>query len=475
MDELRQADLIERIRQHVITSWPGAEEALRRLGEAEGGSSETEREGEALIAAVLRLPLTGGAARRRLLQLHEALARGLDAALAAGLAPEEARRASSALRQLAAIHREHGSARAWAARFEGPAALLAGVRRDLPALRGQDRWRFLRSAGAAVVVPERRRQTLLMRLGLLRAPEGDTEGGEAWSEQYEISLTLAHLTSERLAVIDLLLGAYAGGEPGLPEGVAVCGRTPDCPRCPLQSLCEHFRHRGEAAPPARPTMKSLPAEDRPREKLAQRGPESLTDAELLAIVLRSGSGGGVTALDLAGRLLNRFGSVAELRRAGAHALCETAGIGPAKAAEILAALELGKRAAAVRERGPALTSSQAIHAHLAPRMATLEHEEFWLLLLDTRLRLIREVTVSRGDLSGATVHPREVFKHAIRECAAAVIAAHNHPSGDPSPSSEDREITAQLAQAGEIVGIRLLDHLIIGTQGYVSFADRGWV
>ncbi|MBN1478553.1 DNA repair protein RadC, partial [Candidatus Sumerlaeota bacterium] len=192
--------------------------------------------------------------------------------------------------------------------------------------------------------------------------------------------------------------------------------------------------------------------------------------------LRSGTGGGVTALDLAQRLLARFESLGELARTGLGELCEVSGIGPAKAAEILAALELGRRSQGPRiERGEKWASSERIHEALAPRLASLDHEEFRLLLLDTRLRLIREVVVSKGDLTGSVVHPREVFKQAIRESAAAVIAVHNHPSGDPSPSFEDREITNQLASAGEIVGIRLLDHIIIGAEGYVSFADQGWL
>jgi DNA repair protein RadC len=245
----------------------------------------------------------------------------------------------------------------------------------------------------------------------------------------------------------------------------------------VKTLCEHFRHRPDD-PPAepRPTLKSLPAADRPREKLAERGPDALTDAELLAAILRSGTGGGVTALDLARRLLSHFGSLGDLAKAGFGELCEIRGVGPAKAAEIMAAVEIGRRTTgSPMARGMALDSSEAIYHAMAPSMTALEHEEFRLLLLDTRLRLIREVTVSRGDLTGATVHPREVFKQAIRESAAAVIAIHNHPSGDPSPSFEDRQITDQLASAGNIVGIRLLDHLVIGSEGYVSFADHGWI
>jgi DNA repair protein RadC len=241
-------------------------------------------------------------------------------------------------------------------------------------------------------------------------------------------------------------------------------------------MCEYFRHRAGDPPARAATMKSLPEADRPREKIAAHGVEGLTDAELLATILRSGTGGGVTALDLAARLLARFESITGLRRAGLGELCEVQGVGPVKAAEILAALELGRRAAADGpRRGDQWTSSEVIFRAMAPRMATLEHEEFRMLLLDTRLRLIREVTVSRGDLTGATVHPREIFKQAIRESAAAFVAVHNHPSGDPTPSFEDREITNQLASAGDIVGIRLVDHIIIASEGYTSFADNGWL
>jgi DNA repair protein RadC len=475
MDELRQVDLLERIRQHVLSTWSGAEDFLRGLS-VEPGSGAADREAEALLAALGRSPLAGAQARRRLLQRREALAQGFDAAAALGMTRGEIERAQSALRQLAVLQSERGTARVWADQFDGPASLLAGLRQSLPALRGQDRWRFLRSVGAAVVVPERRRQTLLERLGLLRASLEETGRGENWAEQHDICLTLASLVSEPVAAIDFLLGAFSGGEPGLPAEVSVCTRLPQCPRCPLQTLCEYYRHRGGGAPAPHPTLKSLPVADRPREKLAARGVDALTDSELLAIILRSGAVGGGTALDLAARLLARFESPAGLARAGIAELCEIAGVGPAKAAEILAALELGRRSgAAPRGRGMQWNSSEEIARALTPRLATLEHEEFLLLLLDTRLRLIREVTVSRGDLTGATVHPREVFKQAIRESAAAVVAVHNHPSGDPTPSYEDREITQQLVAAGEIVGIRLLDHIIIGAEGHVSFADRGWL
>jgi DNA repair protein RadC len=422
------------------------------------------------------MPLLGAQARRRLLQVREAVGGGPDAAAALGLSRDQVKRARQGLDQLAALQGEHSTARAWSDSLDGPPALLEGLRRALPALRGQERWRFLRSIGTEVIIPDRRRQTLLTRLGLLRAPSAGNERGEQWADQHDLCLTIAGLVAEPLPAVDFVLGAFAGGEPGLPAGVALCTRVPECPRCPVNSMCEYFRHRRDEPVAPRSTMKSLPEEDRPREKLATRGAEALTDAELLAIVLRSGTGGGITALDLAARLLARFDSIGGLAKAGLGELCEVGGVGPAKAAEILAALEVGRRAASASPpRGEEWTSSEAIHRHVAPRMATLEHEEFRLLLLDTRMRLIREVTVSRGDLTGATVHPREIFKQAIRESAAAFIAVHNHPSGDPTPSFEDREITNQLAAAGDIVGIRLLDHLIIGTEGYTSFADNGWL
>ena len=223
------------------------------------------------------------------------------------------------------------------------------------------------------------------------------------------------------------------------------------------------------------TIKQWPPNERPREKLLHHGAERLSPAELLALVLRTGeSRTRRTAIDLARDLLLHFGSLAELARAEPAELCALPGIGPAKAAEIVAACELGRRLAACDVRpGEALTSADRVFAHFRTRFATLRKERFVTLLLDSKNRLLRECLVSEGSLTASLVHPREVFAPVVRESAAAVLLVHNHPSGDPTPSREDLEITRRLREAGELMGVRVLDHVIIGRGCYVSLAERG--
>jgi DNA repair protein RadC len=218
-----------------------------------------------------------------------------------------------------------------------------------------------------------------------------------------------------------------------------------------------------------------PEEERPRERLLRDGPDALTDGQLLAILLGTGYTGG-TAFDLGLALLHRNGGLRGLDRQGAGELCTTPGIGPAKAALVKAALELGKRAtAAPLSSGQRLTSSQEVFRHYRPLMRGLQREVFKAVLLDGKNAIIKDVTVSQGSLTLSVVHPREAFIPAIRESAAAVIFVHNHPSGDPEASPEDRALTERLASVGELVGIRVLDHVIIGDRHYVSFADEGWL
>jgi DNA repair protein RadC len=218
-----------------------------------------------------------------------------------------------------------------------------------------------------------------------------------------------------------------------------------------------------------------PEDERPRERLLRYGAESLTDAQLLAILLGTGYGGG-TALDLGMSVLTEQGGLQGLERQGGQTLCAMRGIGPAKAAVLKAALEIGKRATVVPlTTGRRITSSQDIFRHYRPLMRSLRREVFKVVLLDGKHAIIRDVTVSEGSLTLSIVHPREAFVPAVRESAAAVIFVHNHPSGDPEPSAEDRALTDRLAAVGEVVGIRVLDHIIIGDSDYISFADHGWL
>lgn len=218
-----------------------------------------------------------------------------------------------------------------------------------------------------------------------------------------------------------------------------------------------------------------PETERPRERLLAKGSEALSDAHLLAILLRTGRRDS-SAVQVAIELLDRMGGLGGLATCGIEELCATPGVGPAKAAQLKAALALGRRSLAVPlSTGTRISSSADLFKHFHPVLRDVKHELFKVVLLDAKNTVVKEATVSEGSLTLSIVHPREVFAFAIRESAAAVIFLHNHPSGDPTPSMEDRRLTDRLVAAGGVLGIRVLDHLIIGDGRYVSFADEGWL
>ncbi len=222
-------------------------------------------------------------------------------------------------------------------------------------------------------------------------------------------------------------------------------------------------------------IKDWPVEERPREKLLGRGAQALSDAELLALILRTGDAGSRTsALDHARQLLSTFEGLRGLAAAGVSEICRLRGIGPAKAAEIQAVFEIARRFSDARMRpGDRYTSSADVYQAFHERLRDHKREVFYTLLLDSKNRLIREVPISEGSLTASIVHPREVFAPVIRESASAVLFVHNHPSGDPTPSREDLDITKRLKEVGELVGVRVLDHIVVGSGRYVSLADRG--
>jgi len=222
-------------------------------------------------------------------------------------------------------------------------------------------------------------------------------------------------------------------------------------------------------------IRDWPADDRPREKLLSKGAAGLSDAELLAILLRQGTA-GVSALDLARELLKRFESLRQLLNADQRRVCAIAGVGPARYAELCAAAEISRRLAGESLRsGPMLATPKAVRDFLSARLRDLPHEVFCCLLLDRRQRLVHFEEMFRGTLDSANVHPREVVKLALQRNAAAVIVAHNHPSGVAEPSSADESITRRIFEALALVDIRLIDHLIVGDGACVSFAERGLV
>jgi DNA repair protein RadC len=218
---------------------------------------------------------------------------------------------------------------------------------------------------------------------------------------------------------------------------------------------------------------SWPAAERPREKLLRLGPGALSDAELVAIWLRSGRP-GLNAVDLARCLLTEFRSLRGLLAADQDRLCRHRGIGPCRYSELRAALELARRHyLEVLESGPPLTSPRLAGEYLLAELRDRDHEVFCCLYLDNRHRLIGFEELFTGTIDGASVHPREVVKRALARRAAAVILAHNHPSGVAEPSRADEAITARLRDALALVDIRVVDHVIVGDGVCVSLAERG--
>lgn len=211
---------------------------------------------------------------------------------------------------------------------------------------------------------------------------------------------------------------------------------------------------------------------RPRERLLALGAGPLSDAELLVLLLGTGARGRPVR-EVAEQLLASRG-LAALAQAAPGELAAIPGIGPAKAAALLAAFELGRRLAATPlERGARFGSPEDVHRHFHPRLRDAPAEQFHIVLLDARHRVLRSVLASQGTLTASLVHPREVFRPALRESAAALVLVHNHPSGDPTPSREDREITRRLARAGTLLGVPVLDHVIVADRGYTSLREQG--
>ena len=220
-------------------------------------------------------------------------------------------------------------------------------------------------------------------------------------------------------------------------------------------------------------IRDMAAQDRPRERLRQVGAGAVSTAELLAIVLRTGSG-GENVLRLAERLLAEFGSLPGLSRASITELMNVKGVGEAKASEVKAALELGRRLMASAPEERSVVSSPADAANLLmSEMMFLEQEHLRLVLLDTRNRVLQVPTVYVGSLNTSVVRIGELFRAALKANAAAMIVVHNHPSGDPAPSPEDIRVTRQLVEAGKLMDIEVLDHIVIGHQCFVSLKERG--
>ncbi|HEV3408760.1 MAG TPA: DNA repair protein RadC, partial [Chthoniobacterales bacterium] len=228
---------------------------------------------------------------------------------------------------------------------------------------------------------------------------------------------------------------------------------------------------------SQPKLRELPEDARPREKLLSRGPGALTNAELIALLLQTGVP-GTNVLEVAAKLLARRKTLHALSRCSLEEIMEEKGIGEAKAIQLTAAFQLGHRIAQEQIKEQKIDAPELVYDLLGAEMRLLQKESLRVLLLDTRYRLLRMEEISRGSLNESIAHPREVFRPAIVSSAYAVIVAHNHPSGDPTPSQSDHSLTRRLAEAAELLQIKLLDHVIIGAPAegrlpYFSFKEAG--
>jgi DNA repair protein RadC len=226
------------------------------------------------------------------------------------------------------------------------------------------------------------------------------------------------------------------------------------------------------------SIRKWPAHERPRERLVRLGAHGLSTAELLAIILRTG-GRDRSAIELARQVLMRFSSLKEIEDAGAAEFSDIKGVGDAKIAQVKAAFELGRRLLQSEKdsscRELSFKNSRDVYEYYRPRFYGLKKERFLCALLDTKNRVFKEIIVSEGTLTASPVHPREVFRGAIKEAAASVLFVHNHPSGDPNPSRDDINITKRLVETGSVIGINVLDHIVLSDGQYISMMEKGYM
>jgi DNA repair protein RadC len=481
-DDLQIIDTIERIKAWLLAQRPQLSEIAQRRLEDFQADHAIGYYKELLLAA-----LTGADARApsQLRQLSRVVRRWEEA-------PEQSRhdiiaedqpvfhaRMGRARRQavvegLEALDQIEGDARQ-AGRSLGqrlrdashPEEARKFLRKMAPAIKGLDAYRVLAAWNWPLILPDSRRQTLFFRLGALPRQASSAQG---MARMVELGETIQRLTSEPLQTLDLMTGVFTGALSGFPRPLARCAVRPRCDDCPASSGCEHFKHREKpSGDEPRATIKDWDVHRRPRERLARHGPERLSDAELLAILLRTGTA-KATAMELSHQILKRFGGLKGIDEAILAEICAAKGVGPVKGVTLKAAFELGKRL--VREAddpGEFIHTSYDIFRRFQHRFGNVKKEEFHLLCLNTKHEVIHESMISLGSLSSNVVHPREAYRDAIRQAAAAVVFVHNHPSGDPAPSEQDQEVTRRLRESGKVLGIQMLDHVIVGQNRYYSF------
>jgi DNA repair protein RadC len=352
-----------------------------------------------------------------------------------------------------------------------PRLVLAQVRRRLRAEAGKALAPFVRGvlarSGRAAELPlgeDPDVRRFLARLGWLRSDRGTTANSRRIGEWVE---HLARESREEELAVALYLRLFASGERAI--GLEpVCGEMPRCQRCELSGSCRSRQAAAAAPEPA--------AAERPSERFVREGEEALTASELAALVLSGRGLSEAQALAAARRLLGKARSLRDLAILPLGDVAAVEGMNPDLALRLRAALALARRwSIEQREPGRRFRTGRDFYEFFAPRLRDLKQESFQVVLLDQKNGYLGAQQVSTGTLTGALVHPREVFRPAIREAAAAVAFVHNHPSGDPRPSKDDLDLTARLVDVAKLVGVRVLDHVVVGDESYFSFVEEGLI
>ena len=493
LDELAIIDIFERLKSALVGAAPALEHELLAMREQTYRGKPQEFFREQLVATLLDVDLSTAAGRRQIrrllrsLEAGESLAQSLEALLDVAEARSRTLRISDvtqknihdlrdALQRLdamAGLLDGDGRGDGLAARMEeqgDPAKVVEMFCAAIPYLRGLKVYHFLQRAEYPVVVPDMARQRLLYRLGMW--PEMGQTRARLLGFQ-DLCATMARLTGESVQAIDLTLGLYSGAIARKRLFAPVCLSKPHCEECPVRERCSYYRYRRpDQETSEHSSMLEMKRENRPREKFERLGAGQVTDAELIAILIGTGAT-GKSALQVATTLLRMFETLEGVDAASLSELTAIKGIGRGKAIEIKAALEMGKRLfTRPLSKGVSISCSSDVFNAYQMRFRNAKQEEFLLLCLNTKNQVLKEVSVSHGSLSQSIVHPREVFKEAIRESAHGVLFVHNHPSGDPRPSDADVDLTRRLKEAGEMLKIKILDHIVIGDQNYYSFVDN---
>ncbi len=387
--------------------------------------------------------------------------------------PDFIRRASAAFDALENARTTFQSLGA-AKSFRSTASEVAAWSRAVPGLSGIKAWRFLNLLGRPIIPPESKLRRFFWRYGILEATSAQLG---SWSKTADLIEKIAQITGIPLGELGDLLLWHVSSQPDR-KGGNRCGVKPICETCPMKPGCVWVKFHGAKSSireestddDSNSSLLSLTAI---KERFDALGVEPLGDAELIALLLQSGNreSGGIK---LAETLLRRFGGLRGIRTAALGEFKNVKGIGESKARQIKAALDLGRRLAENPIRsGDPIESSADVWLAYRHRYRHVPQEHLITLLLDAKNKVIESWLVSKGTVSGSPAHPREVFKRAIHQSASGIILLHNHPSGDPTPSSEDFAVTRQLSDAGRILSIRLLDHIILGHETYYSFKDEG--